>query len=130
MLEFGPHQFRRESRMSPTKKAWCQKLSKKGDLLPSLKLTAKAPNNRPGPKRKAIFQSSGFQELMCWSQGVCNWSPNSAAKTKPKGHGWPPQTTFIQIQSRRIEVDRRSRTTCKIFVATGKYQFFVTIRLN
>ena len=81
MLEFGPHQFRRESRMSPTKKAWCQKLSKKGDPLPSLKLTAKAPNNRPGPKRKAIFQSSGFQELMCWSQGVCNWSPNSAAKT-------------------------------------------------
>ena len=26
--------------------------------------------------------------------------------------GWLPQTTFIQMQSRRIEVDRQSRITC------------------
>ena len=32
-----------------------------GGRLPSLKLTAKASENRPGPKRKLVFQPSIFQ---------------------------------------------------------------------
>ena len=45
------------------------------ERLHSLKLTANAPENRPGPKRKRIFQPSifrfyvSFREDSCWCQG-------------------------------------------------------------
>ena len=45
------------------------------ERLHSLKLTANAPENRPGPKRKRIFQPSifrfyiSFREDSCWFQG-------------------------------------------------------------
>ena len=31
------------------------------NVIPSLKLTAKAPENRPGPNRKVVFQPSIFR---------------------------------------------------------------------
>ena len=42
--------------------------------LPSLKLTAKAPENRPGPNRKVVFQSHPFSEAMLVS-GMVPYQP-------------------------------------------------------
>ena len=43
--------------------------------IPSLKLTAKAPENRPGPYRKAVFQPSIFRGELLVSGRVYNWYP-------------------------------------------------------
>ena len=38
--------------------------------LPSLKLTANAPENRPGPKRKVVFQPSIFRCYVSFREGT------------------------------------------------------------
>ena len=38
-------------------------------VLPNLKLTANAPENRPGPKRKRSYSNHPFPGASCWFQG-------------------------------------------------------------
>ena len=73
---------------------------------PSLKLTAKASENRPGPKRKLVFQPSIFRCKLLVSGRVIqiHWDGSSLAPLKtnkePENHRFERethlnQTTFI-----------------------------------
>ena len=93
------------------------------NMLHSLKLTAKAPENRPGPKRKFVFQPSIFRCELLVSGSVDSMKQSTFFAIKAEEDKTPVQTSsFTQLDVHLLSVIPRMAQETKTEIPVSKVQ--------